>query len=115
MKVRPESPGPPFLALLSIVGHNLEKPLKNVHMFLAGFPLLIMLLPFTFKILGQTFPGGHFTFLPHMFPSWKKKCQRLLLPQHRMVHIMERMRETEKNATLPASVGHLSREVIHSN
>ena len=32
----------------------------------------------------------------------EEKVQILLLPQHRMV---QRMQETEKNATFPASVG----------
>ena len=40
----------------------------------------------------------------------EEKCQILLLPQHRMVHISERIRETEKNATFPSSVKHICQE-----
>ena len=53
-----------------------------------------------------------------MFPFSRKKCQILqcqilLFSQHRMVQwciLVERGRETEKNAIFPGSVGHICKE-----
>ena len=64
------------------------------------------------KILRQSFPGaggGHFTFFLICF-LYRKKCQILLLPQHRIVHISEKTERTKKSAKFPGSVGHICQE-----
>ena len=62
------------------------------------------------------FPGGHFTCLLHMSPLWKKKCQILLLPQHRMMHISgKNARNWERCNSSCICRTHLSREIRHWN
>ena len=66
--------------------------------------------------MSKTFHGAFYIFSSYMFPLWKKNFQILLLPKHRMVHIIGKNARTWEKCNI-SFIGrtHLSREIRHLN
>ena len=68
------------------------------------------LIPCTIKILEQNFPRGTLYFFLICLLHGRKNVKFYCCHSIQWCILVERMRETEKNATFPASIGHICQE-----